>query len=180
MLFVLASCARESTTTSSTGPDTDVEKKSAPLLVINEYSPKSNTLNEFNQEADWVELYNPSEKEFKIGHGHVSITDDPAEPGKYFLPEIVVPAHGHIVVWCDGLNTVNRDIHSNFKLSANGEEICLFISGEPVDDIYFDEEIKKSRSYGRVEDGADKWSIFESPSPGSSNQSSDNYAETLK
>ena len=73
-----------------------------------------------------------------------------------------------------------RDFHSNFKLSGNGEQIGLYFEGDLMDEIMFEDDVKRKVSYGRVIDGSTDWTIFKSPSPGSSNQSSDNYAETLK
>jgi hypothetical protein len=175
--FVLTSCSVEKDRSqfSETGA-TSVQKD----LVINEYSPKSNVLSEFDEPADWVELYNPANSEITIGAGELSITDDRAKPGRFFLPAITIPPFGHLVIWCDDRDTVVRDIHAGFKLSGNGEEICLFRGDVLVDEIYFEDDVKKDMSYGRVEDGSANWTRFSSPSPGSSNQSADNYAETVK
>jgi hypothetical protein len=175
--FVMVACSVENAPNLFSGPETNVTPNS---LMINEYSPKSNVLSEFDEPADWIELYNPANTEMRIEDGEFSITDDRANPGRFFLPAATIPPFGHLVIWCDDKDTVARDIHAGFKLSGSGEEICLFRRDVLVDEIYFEDDVKKGMSYGRVEDGAAEWIGFSSPSPGSSNQSADNYAETIK
>lgn len=149
-------------------------------LIINEYSPKSNTLNEFDEESDWIELYNSSDSVLEIEENSWSISDDRLDSDKYFIPACSIPSNGHLVIWCDGKNRQERDFHSNFKLSGNGEEIGLYYNGSLMDEITFEDDVKKNVSYGRINDGDEYWTLFKSPSPGTSNQSSDNYAEAIK
>jgi len=149
-------------------------------LIINEYSPKSNTLNEFDEEADWIELYNTSDSALEIQAETWSLSDDKNVSDKYFIPPCTIPANGHLVIWCDNRNINERDFHSNFKLSGNGEQISLFYGGSLMDAVIFEDDVKKKVSYGRTNDGDETWTLFKSPSPGSSNQSTDNYAETIK
>jgi len=149
-------------------------------LIINEYSPKSNTLNEFDEEADWIELFNTSDSALEIQADTWSLSDNKNVSDKYFIPACTIVGNGYLVIWCDKRNLNERDFHSNFKLSGNGEQICLFKNGSLVDQIIFEDDVKKKVSYGRTNDGDETWTLFKSPSPGSSNQSTDNYAETIK
>ena len=90
---------------------------------------------------------------------------------------MTIPAHGYIVVWCDGLNTVDNDIHSNFSLSSLGEELVIHhydgtdylrIDGY----VYADQttgEHANGESNGRTPDGSDTWGLITVPTPGESN-----------
>lgn len=148
-------------------------------LIINEYSPKGKFTNEFNEPADWIELYNSGEEDIQIGANEWSVSDDPEKEKVYFLPEILIPAGGYLVLWCDGRDTVAREIHTDFHLSGKGESICLFKGDQLLEEVSYG-SVSGKGSYGRVQDGHSEWKRFKQPTPGGPNQLSDNYAEALK
>ncbi|MBI3135221.1 MAG: lamin tail domain-containing protein [Bacteroidetes bacterium] len=149
-------------------------------LLINEFSPKSEDRNEFGEKADWIELYNASDREIEITSGTWSLSDDKTKPDKYVLPDTLIPAFGHLLIWCDDRDSKDGTCHSRFKLSGNGETLYLFKNGEPADEISYDEDVKKSFSYGRVADGSVEWDKFKHPTPGHSNGLFNHYAEALQ
>jgi hypothetical protein len=148
-------------------------------LLINEFSPKSELLNELGEEADWIELYNNSDHPVEINAFTWSLTDDENEPERYVLPDTIIPVGGHLLIWCDEALSEDGFLHAGFKLKGNGETIYLFKNGELADEITYDDEVKKSCSYGRSQDGSEDWKKFKEPTPGASNSLLEHYAETL-
>ncbi len=149
-----------------------------PQLVINEYSPKGIFLNEKGEETDWIELYNNSDSSLTIGSNEWFLTDDENETDKFALPEMTIEPHGFVLVLCDGKESSEKYIHANFKISSDNETISLYHDSELEDEIICTEDLKKKFSYGRETDGQISWNKMKNPSPGTSNDSSQNYAET--
>ena len=74
------------------------------------------------------------------------------------------------MIWCDNEdNLSSSDLHTNFKLNANGESLFLTdINGVTIiDEITFGEQ-ETDISFGRSLNNEDYWS-FMNPTPGSSN-----------
>ena len=92
-------------------------------VVINEYeaSNASGAMDADGQFDDWVEMYNTTSTDVNLFGTYLS--DDAANPLKWPFPaNAVVPANGYLTIWADE-NGGQVGIHSNFKLSALGEEI---------------------------------------------------------
>lgn len=71
------------------------------------------------------------------------------------------------------------NIHSNFRLSASGEEVILTSpSGDRLDEVP-PRPIPTNRSYGRSNDGS-TWGYFENPTPGRANDATEKaeYADS--
>jgi hypothetical protein len=156
-------------------PDpTDSELKKGDI-VINEFVVKgSKNANEFGDNADWIELYNNTNRTIVMEVGKWFITDAAGTNNrKYALPEITLNAGEFLVIWCDGLNTVQTQIHTNFNLSASGEDIGLYfdINGSDfeVDQKSYPAQTKDGWSLGRQPDGSENWTDFANPTPGASN-----------
>lgn len=128
---------------------------------------------EFGYEEDWIELYNNTDSTLKLEEGKWFITDNyKTNPCQYALPEIILEPNSYLLVWCDGLNTVENEIHSNFKLSSSGEKPGLFFNDNgtlvTIDSCTFS-SLPHSQSFARAADGAENWVINNKPSPGKSN-----------
>jgi hypothetical protein len=148
-------------------------------LVINEFAPKSETLNEFGEKADWIELYNNSEEVLEIKDSEWSLTDDENDLLKYILPAVTIQPGSCLLIWCDEADADSGILHAPFKLKGNGETIYLCKNGAVIDEITYDDDIKKSCSYGRLSDGSEGWEKFKEPTPGASNMLLEHYAEAL-
>ncbi len=122
---------------------------------------------------DWLEIFNPSPSPIYLGGMY--LTDDPANLTKWMFPfgGLVLGSGGHLLVWCDE-DQEQADLHCNFKLSRNGEFIALVDTDglSIVDALNFGAQ-QQDVSYGRSPDGGDQWAYFDSPSPGSTNATSD-------
>ena len=121
---------------------------------------------DFGAFADWIEIFNPGEQAIELGN--FTLTDDIRNPVKWSIPPgTVLPARGYILVWADG-----RDggLHSNFRLSRDGEEVALYSpEGRLVDMVRFGDQADDV-SYGRTAGGAAGWGFFQRPTPGRKNE----------
>lgn len=154
-LFILANCSE------------DEEKKrditAAEGLYINEISASGD---------DWVELYNSTD-DIKDISGYV-IQDD--GDLAYTLPAgTIIAANGYMVIICDDGNT---GLHTNFKLSSEGETVTLENSeGELAEAVTYP-KLDNGQSYGRYPDGGDNFAISGIRSEGASNNDSNAPAIT--
>jgi hypothetical protein len=162
MGLLLTSCKKEET------------KPSEVVLYINEFMASNDTTAfdpDFNDSGDWIEIYNPNDNDVDISGFY--LTDDINEPNKWQVPnDVVVPAHGFLVIWADDHDTLGQAPHTNFKLSSSGEQIALYdASGSLIDSITFGEQ-QTDVSYGRYPDGSDNWIVMYIPTPGEPNTDS--------
>ena len=136
-------------------------------VIINEFQA-INTSSikdpDFNEFADWIELYNSGSSSIDISS--YFIADNAEIPGKWVVPEgTSIPPEAYLLLWADGTNT---GLHTSFKLSGAGEEIYLFHSGGTmIDSIIFGAQ-QSDYSYGRNPSG-DGWLYFANPTPGEVN-----------
>jgi hypothetical protein len=137
--------------------------------TINELMP-ANALtakDENGTSAPWIELYNSSGSNLDLG-GY-SLTDDFTAPRKSVLPGgLVVPAHGYLVIWCDG-NPAAGKAHVAIMLNIAGGDIGLARpDGSFIDRVsYGAQEVDLSAA--REPDGAANWVIEWLASPGAAN-----------
>ena len=144
-------------------------------IVINELvASGSHQMNEFGEQADWFELYAPG-NDLLLNGGKWFVTDDlDHEPLKYELPEVMIPGEGFLVIWCDGENTDQEGIHTNFRLSGNDGTVALVhFDGHGimvVDEIRIQDTARPDVSTGRAPDGTDTWVLLAPPTPGGPNE----------
>ena len=137
-------------------------------VLINEFSASNSTQIEdtdFEKYSDWIELYNAGTNAQNI-KGYF-LTDDFKEPEKWRISsDLTIEAGGFLLVWADGNDIEN---HTNFKLSADGEEIALYNSNAALlDSISFGVQTVDV-SMGRTVDANANWSFFETATPKASN-----------
>ena len=123
---------------------------------------------DYQSYSDWIELFNASDGAINLKD--YSITDNFSLPQKYkFQTDIIIQSKNYLLVWADNKNV---GMHTNFKLSASGQQVCLFNpSGELIDSISFSAQLPDI-SFGRFPDGTPEWFIFSPSSPGSKNLAS--------
>jgi hypothetical protein len=115
---------------------------------------------------DWVELFNAGAAPYDLS-GHW-LSDDPALPAKWQFPAgTIVPAGGHVRVWCDD-EAAEGPLHASFKLEKNGEFVVLSDTDANqrryLDGTEFGEQ-KGDRSYGCVPDGGAEFFFQYTPTP---------------
>jgi len=145
-------------------------KKSDLGVLINEYMAKNTVLLDADGDySPWVELYNPTEKEVSVGG--CALTDDPAEPDKWKIPEgTVIPADGYLLIYLSGKNkTQGSELHASFKLSDTDTALIfsdkLFAEIDRLTPV----SLTKTLSYGRSESDKETWLYFPRPTPGRAN-----------
>lgn len=76
--------------------------------------------------ADWLELHNPGAAPFDLT-GHF-LSDDADAPERWAFPPISLPPDGYLVVFTSGKDRapVDGELHTNFRLDADGESVYLF------------------------------------------------------
>ena len=74
---------------------------------------------------DWIEIYNPGPNAADLST--IYLTDSEAEPEKWALPAVTLPADSYLVVFASSKNraVAGGELHTNFKLSGNGEYLAL-------------------------------------------------------
>jgi hypothetical protein len=77
--------------------------------------------------SDWLEVYNPTASPFDLGGWY--LTDDPGKPTKWRFPSpTILPANGYLLVFASGKDRTRGQLHTNFKLDAEGGYLALVLS----------------------------------------------------
>lgn len=146
----------------------DIEK----IVCINEYmlSNKSTITDEDGEFSDWIEIVNFSNSPVNLkGYG---LSDDKNKLFKWEFPDISINAGQYLLVFASGKDhkeLKGGHLHTNFKLSSEGEtlELCNNV-GQIVDTV----QVKHSDSNiscGRQIEDINKWLYFTQATPGSKN-----------
>jgi hypothetical protein len=131
-------------------------------------------LDEYGEDADWIELFNT--EPFDVNIGGFYVTDDFGEPFKWQIPygfpeKTTIPAGGFLVLFADK-DTLQGPLHLNIKLGAEGEEIGLSVITNNIfhwiDTVTFGTQITNI-SYGRYPDADANWELMVQYTPGFSN-----------
>jgi hypothetical protein len=138
---------------------------------------------EYGEYEDWIELYNGDN--VPVWLGDKFLTDNLSNKNKWQMPDITLQPGEFILFWADE-DSEQGSNHTNFKLSAAGEEIGIFDSESTgfftIDSIIFGTQ-SQNVSYGRDPDGAILWKFYTVFTPGFSNSSGAgtgaNYVENL-
>lgn len=148
-----------------------------PLLNINEFMAanttccpdKSSGTDEFD---DWIEIYNAGNVAVNLAGMYLS--DNKTNPFMYKIPAdnpslTTIQPGGFLVVWADGTPS-QGPLHTDFNLSASGEDVALFyIDGRTIDSYTYGTQ-SPNVSWGRTTNGASTWKAFTTPTQGKSNQ----------
>jgi len=122
-------------------------------------------VDEAGEHEDWVELHNTGSATVALSGTFLS--DDPANPRKWPLPDIALPAGGFLAVWCDE-DRGQGPLHANFKLSKAGERVLLTTADATLDDVTFGEQATDV-SWARQPDGAGPFAPCARPSRAAAN-----------
>jgi hypothetical protein len=142
-----------------------------PPLYVNEFMAANSSSMEDPDEPgefpDWIELYNAGPVPVHLGGKY--ITDDLADPTKFRIGDgVVVPAGGFTLFYADG-DPEQGLLHTNFRLSRNGESIGLFdvdaTGNQPIDTHTFGPQVADT-SERRCPNGGERWVTFRTPTPG--------------
>src|SRR5690606_26571293 len=146
----------------------------AQQVWINELmSSNANSItDEDGDYSDWIELYNGSDVEVNlVGYG---LSDDLDESMKWVFPETILQPGEFLIVWASSKDRKQDKValHTNFNISANGEEITLATPDGVVIDMTPSVSIPTDFSYGRQSEESKLFHFFSIPSPGAPNNAS--------
>ena len=142
------------------------------VLFINEFMASNSTTiaDEHGDYDDWIEVFNNEDVVIWLGNKY--LTDNLGTPHKWQMPDSYIEPGEFLIFWADG-EPDQGPFHTSFKLSKDGEEIGIFNEyNNVIDDIVYGPQITDI-SYGREEDANPNWILFNAPTPGASNQSTD-------
>lgn len=123
-------------------------------VVINEVLPKNsqNGSDEDGDYDDWIELYNKANEEVDISGYYLS--DSKKNPTKWkFRQGTTIPANGYLIVWADEDSTHASGLHTNYKLSADGENIVLLSPEQEILNLVEYPATLTEQSYARKPNG---------------------------
>jgi len=144
--------------------------------VINEFMAFNRTgiKDDFFENDDWIELYNPLDQVVDIGGLYLS--DDPAYPRMHQITgdhpdQTTLAPKDYLILWADG-DSLQGPLHLNFRLDKESEAITL--AREENGELTFLDVVSFHRqtsdvSRGRLPDGSLTWRNFHVPTPGESN-----------
>lgn len=144
----------------------------AQEVAINEVMASNATTiaDENGDYEDWIELYNfGAEPQNLAGFG---LSDNYDNPFKWVFPETVIQPGQFLLVWASGKNRTDpvSELHTNFSISATGEEILLTRPDSVLLDELVPTPVPTDVSYGRYPDGTGQWRFFTITTPGEPNQ----------
>lgn len=126
-----------STTYTITATNADGEsQQSATLFVdvdpstprINEFSADTaadGLLDEDEETVDWIELYNPGPNAADLSTFY--LTDDNDVLNQWDIPTVMMPANSYLIIFASGKSraSASSELHTNFRLTAEGEYLAL-------------------------------------------------------
>jgi hypothetical protein len=128
-------------------------------LVINELmASNATTVSDQDGEFDdWVELYNQGTVTIPLNDYYIS--DNENNLAKWQFPNVTIQAGEYLIVWLDGDDGLQSGLHTNFKLSADGEELFLSTpSLDVVDGIFYTSQLT-DMAFARVPNGSGPFTI---------------------
>jgi hypothetical protein len=144
-------------------------------VIINEFMASNTNTHEDSQGDydDWIELHNRTENKIDLSGWYLSDNED--NPRKWQFPNgSSINPGAYLVIWADEdeEDSSLEELHTNFKLSSDGEPLSLISSdaeGNLIMDMINFGKQEENISYGRISvEGNDFQKM--TPSPGSINQ----------
>lgn len=154
-------------------------------IQINELLAVNSTIahdHDFGEFSDFVELRNVSAVPVDL-EGY-TLTDDPSDERKWALPNLSLAPGQHLLIWTDGMDKRPGDtafvayknavaimtaLHSNFRLSGDGEYLGLFNHQGDLEDAITYCIQTSDVSFGRNATEPSQWLYFGEPTPGAIN-----------
>ncbi|MDX1640724.1 MAG: CotH kinase family protein [Balneolaceae bacterium] len=140
-------------------------------LYLNEIMSANDSviMDEDGDFQDWIEIYNAGNDPVHLaGYG---LSDDTDEPFRWTFPDTTLQPNQFMLIWASNKNrkTPGGELHTDFAISASGEEVLLTHADGTLLDELPPTEIPSDISMGRQPDGTGIWVFFDEPTPGSSN-----------
>ncbi|MFC1650030.1 CotH kinase family protein [Candidatus Latescibacterota bacterium] len=138
--------------------------------IINEImaSNTSTYMDEDGDYADWIEIYNPGDTRIDLnGYG---LSDRQDNPYKWIFPPVILKPKEYLIVYASGKDRASiANLHTNFKISTDGETLALTDPTGAICDSVYTKIDGTDISLGRKPDGIGDWALFLEPTSGDSN-----------
>ncbi len=144
---------------------------SAQQLHLNEILSSNETTlaDEDGDFEDWIEIYNSDDEPINLsGFG---LSDDNDEPFQWTFPDTTIQPDGFMLIWASDKDrsVAGSELHTNYGVSADGEEVFLTHSDGTLLDQSPERAVEDDISIGRQPDGTGEWSLLSEPTPGQAN-----------
>ena len=152
-----------------------------PALRINEIlaSNLNGARDEANEVEDWIEIRNRSARPVDLGG--MFLSTDLAQPQMWQLPAMTLQPGDFVLFWADN-DEGQGPLHTNFKLTANREDVVLFETIDhgnvPIHVLTYGLQ-RTDVSFGYRPDDADAPEYLSNPSPDASNNASALYSSIV-
>ncbi len=148
-----------------------ITNNGGPTIVINEAMSSNDSTIDDEEGAfdDWIELHNYGPSPVNLDGLYLS--DKNSSPRYWALPDLVMAPGSFLLIWADD-EREQGTLHAPFKLSADGEDIFLFQeieNGLRLIDHVDMPALGTDQSWGRSEDAALPWVLFDDATPAASN-----------
>ncbi len=138
-------------------------------VFLNEVCADNETIlvDQFGNFSDWIEIYNASDNALSLQDYQLS--DDPNSTSPWLFPDLTIAPKSHLLVFASGADEKGNELHTDFKISKNGEALLLKnAAGELIDQLEIP-ALAEDLSYGRQSDGVESLVLFSTPSPNAAN-----------
>jgi hypothetical protein len=114
--------------------------------------------------SDWIEIHNPTA--FPMSIEDWCLTDDPVLLTKWRFPGVMMPPYSYLLVFASGKNRFVPELHTNFRLDADGGYVALVKpDGVTIANEFIYPSQRSSVSYGLAGSSV----FFPQPTPGTTN-----------
>jgi len=139
-------------------------------LVINEImsSNQSFILDEDGDDSDWIEIFNTSGSPVNL-HGFY-LSDNSDNLSKWAFPDTLLEYNNFLIVFASGKNRAisGNELHTGFSIKSSGEELFISYNDTIIHSVPA-KELDTNTSYGLFTDGNLPYVVFNTPTPGFSN-----------
>ncbi len=176
-IIIFSGCTKDRTFTFPTNVAVVSYDTTKPFIVANEFvatEDANSWTNEFGKQADWIELYNPSNHIMDFNTENIYITDTIGIKDKFQLTHFTIAPKAFLMVCCDdsARNTATQ-IHTSFSLSKKGEFVGVYRKNNDGSFTAMTEKPFAAQtagvSTGMYPDGSGIWYGNLTPTPGASN-----------
>ena len=114
---------------------------------------------------DWVEIHNTGTEPVSLKG--LCLSDSTKQLDKFVFPDLILPANGYLLVLCSGEDRITEDeLHTSFKLSADGETVVLSWKGQVLDKV---KTGRQAQNVSLARNDKGKWEQTHTPTPGHAN-----------
>ena len=140
--------------------------ESGPLCIRELMASNGKTLEDMDGDySDWIEIRNGSDSPVRLRGW--SLATGMGSLQKWAFPDVTLDAGAYLVVFASGKDRTDAELHTNFKLSAEGETLYLINADGHIASTAAYDSLGKDVSLSRIDSGS--FTTYLAPSPGAAN-----------